>query len=139
MATAAGGRYSWMLLASVLTAAAFVVLHGLGVLGTLPLWLLLAHASCRPRSRARSRSGCGAPTRPTGQLWALLGVQVMTVTVIIYAIGWGPTLAIGYAFVVAGDLEEIGSRVWRPALAWTVVGIALGRARDRRWAGSTRT
>ena len=50
----------------------------------------------------------------------------MTVTLIIYAIGWGPTLAIGYAFVVAGDLEEIGSRVWRPALVWTVMGIALG-------------
>ena len=38
---AASGRYSWMLLASALTGAAFVVLHGLGVLGTLPLWLLM--------------------------------------------------------------------------------------------------
>ena len=41
VATAAGGRYSWMLLASALTAAAFIALYGLGVLGTLPLWLLL--------------------------------------------------------------------------------------------------
>ena len=29
--------------------------------------------------------------------------------------------------MVAGLLEEIGSRVWRPALAWIVVGMSLGQ------------
>jgi diguanylate cyclase (GGDEF)-like protein/PAS domain S-box-containing protein len=125
LATAAGGRYSWMLLASALTGAAFVVLHGLGVLGTLPLWLLmLIFVGTTIVSQISLRLWGTDPTDV--QLWALLGVQVMAITLIIYAIGWGPTLAIGYAFVVAGDLEEIGSRVWRPALVWTVVGIALG-------------
>ena len=115
-----------MLLASALTAAAFIVLHSLGVLGTLPLWLLMSMfvATAAVTQVALRLWG----TDPTDrQLWALLGVQVMTVTLIIYAIGWGPTLAIGYAFVVAGLLEEIGSRVWRPALVWTFVGITLGQ------------
>jgi diguanylate cyclase (GGDEF)-like protein/PAS domain S-box-containing protein len=122
----AGGRYSWMVLASALTAAAFIVLHGLGVLGTLPLWVLLTLlVSSAVASQAALRLWGTDPT--DRQLWALLGVQVMAITLIIYAIGWGPTLAIGYAFVLAGDLEEIGSRVWRPALVWTVIGIALGQ------------
>jgi diguanylate cyclase (GGDEF)-like protein/PAS domain S-box-containing protein len=29
--------------------------------------------------------------------------------------------------VIAGDLEDLGSRVWRPALAWFVAGIAGGQ------------
>src|SRR5205814_10663617 len=52
---------------------------------------------------------------------------VAGVTIIIFPIGWGATLAIGYAFVIAQDLEEIGSRVWRLAIVWTVAGLALGQ------------
>jgi diguanylate cyclase (GGDEF)-like protein/PAS domain S-box-containing protein len=123
---AAGGRYSWMILASALTAVMFVVLRMRGLLGDMPLGELV------PILLAGFVLGQVAVrlwgTDPTPvQLRALLGVQMMTVTMVIYAIGWGPTLAIGYAFVAAGDLEEIGSRIWRPALAWTVVGIAAGQ------------
>jgi diguanylate cyclase (GGDEF)-like protein/PAS domain S-box-containing protein len=59
-------------------------------------------------------------------LWFVVGVQILAVTAIIYAIGWGVTLGIGYLFIAARGIEEIGARVWRPAIAWTVVGIALG-------------
>jgi diguanylate cyclase (GGDEF)-like protein len=114
-----------MVLASALTAAAFAALHGMGVLGDLPLWELLVLLAAGTTSNQIAIHLWG--TEPTErQLWALLGIQLTAITVVIYAIGWGPTLAIGYAFVVAGDLEEIGSRVWRPALVWTVVGMAVG-------------
>jgi diguanylate cyclase (GGDEF)-like protein/PAS domain S-box-containing protein len=115
-----------MLLASALTGATFILLHALNLLGNLPLWELgVMFAACVFVGQVAIRLWGTDPT-PV-QLRALLGTQLMAVTVIIYAIGWGPTLAIGYAFVVAGDLEEIGSRIWRPALAWTVAGIAAGQ------------
>ena len=84
-------------------------------------------SSCR-RSRARSRCGRWGATRRGCNFTRCSRSRSAGVTAIIYAIGWGPTLAIGYAFVIAGDLEEIGSRVWKPALGWTIVGIACGQA-----------
>jgi PAS domain-containing protein len=123
---AAGGRWGWMLLASALTATTFVVLRGFDLLGDLPLWLLGALFAASVIAGQLAIRWWGTDPSPT-ELLALLGVQLTAVTVIIYAIGWGPTLAIGYAFVVAGDVEEIGSRIWRPALAWTVAGIAAGQ------------
>ena len=130
VAAVVGGRYSWMALASALTAATFVGLHSLNLLGTLPLTTLGALFAVGVVSTQLAIHWWGSDPSPV-QLRARLGVQLMSVTLIIYAIGWGPTLAIGYAFVVAGDLEEIGSRVWRPALVWTIVGIAAGPGRDR--------
>ena len=46
---------------------------------------------------------------------------------IIYAIGWGPTLTIGYVFVVSRALDAGGSRVWRATLGWMTLGVALGQ------------
>ena len=39
----------------------------------------------------------------------------------------GATLALGYPFVVANDLRQIGSRVWRPAIAWCTAGMVVGQ------------
>jgi diguanylate cyclase (GGDEF)-like protein/PAS domain S-box-containing protein len=43
-----------------------------------------------------------------------------------YAVGWGPTLAIGLAFGAADNLRASGSRASAPAAFWTVVDIGLG-------------
>lgn len=104
---------------------AFVGLHRLGVLGDLPLGLLLGllvAAGLGGELAARYWARDPTPAR----LWVLVGVHMLAVTVIIYAIGWGVTLAIGYLFMLARDLNDIDSRVWRPALVWTLAGIALG-------------
>jgi signal transduction histidine kinase len=53
---------------------------------------------------------------------------MVATTVVIYAIGWGPTLAVGYLVPAAEDLELSGSAAWRPAMAWSLAGIAVGQA-----------
>jgi diguanylate cyclase (GGDEF)-like protein len=113
----------WVLLYSAITAVAFVVLSRLGLVGPWPIWALLALlGGASVVSSVAFQRLQHDPTR--GQLHLLLAIQIVVVTLIIYSIAWGATLAIGYAFVVAQDLEVIGARVWRPAIAWTVVCLA---------------
>ena len=52
---------------------------------------------------------------------------MLGITAIIYVIGWGPTLTIGYVFAVSRALDTAGSRVWPIALGWTTCGIVVGQ------------
>jgi diguanylate cyclase (GGDEF)-like protein/PAS domain S-box-containing protein len=125
-ATGQASDFSSALVASALTGVAFIGLYWFGLLGDLPLGLLLGLlVGAAGVSELVGRRWGQEPT--TGQLHALLATQVLTTTVIIYAIGWGPTLAIGFVFVLARDIEQIGARVWRPALGWILVGLAGGQ------------
>ncbi|MDQ1519498.1 MAG: hypothetical protein QOI55_571, partial [Actinomycetota bacterium] len=121
------GRQVWSLLvSSAITALSFVVLHHLHLLGNWPLPVLLGLlAGSSLSAQLITRRWTDAPT--ARQLHLFLAVQTLGVTAVIYAIGWGATLAIGYVFVGATNLEQVGSRAWRPALGWTVVGIAAGQ------------
>jgi PAS domain-containing protein len=115
-----------MILATIPTGIALVALHQHGLAGTLSLAGLLGiFLWSGLASAVAQRLWSTDPS--ASQLHALLAIQVLGVTAVIYAIGWGPTLAIGYAFVFAGDLEEIGARVYRPALGWFGAGMALGQ------------
>jgi diguanylate cyclase (GGDEF)-like protein len=115
------------LLPTALTAATFAILHRFGALGTLPLSVLLGllvlggvvAEMCNRRVR---------PDSPSVVLHVSIAAQVFGVTALIYAIGWGPALSIGYVFVLARLLDDLGSRIWRATLVWTVIGIALGQS-----------
>jgi diguanylate cyclase (GGDEF)-like protein len=119
-------RAATVVVPSGLTAAAFAVGSHFGDVGTLPLWaLLLLLAAVGIEGELT-----GVLLRPeasTAALHTALAAQALGITTIIYAIGWGPTLTIGYVFVVARALDMAGSRVWRIALGWTVVGILAGQ------------
>src|SRR5262245_755564 len=116
----------WTVVASVLTGAVFLVLHGLHLVGEMPLAGLLAVFVVG--AVVASVAGMAWGNDPTRlQLHGLLAVQCLSSTAIIYAIGWGPSLALGYAFVIASNLDTIGSRVWRPALLWVTLGMAAGQ------------
>lgn len=68
------------------------------------------------------------PGRQTGwRLFARIGVQQLAILMVIYAIGWGPTLVIGLLVGVADNVRESGSKATLPAIAWSVSGIALGQ------------
>jgi signal transduction histidine kinase len=120
-------RVSTQPIVVLITAAAFVGLYAAGLVGDLPLWgliLLLVGASVAS-GLATKRWGAA-----TGgyELHARIGVRMAATTAVIYAIGWGPTLAIGYLVPAAEDLELSGSAAWRPAMAWSLVGMAAGQA-----------
>jgi len=112
---------------SALTGAAFCLLYRLDLVGDLPLVVLLVLlGAASTASEVAARRWRDDPS--ARQLHALVAVQMVGTTVIIYAIGWGATLALGYLFILARDLEDIGSRAWRPALLWTLLGMAAGQA-----------
>jgi PAS domain S-box-containing protein len=110
-----------------LTAVAFYGLYRWGAIAHIDLWLLyLVLAAAGVASVFAERRWPAQCTRR--QLHAHVAIDIAATTAVIYAIGWGPTLAIGYVFVVANAFRNHGSRVWQPAFAWTVIGIGLGEA-----------
>ena len=109
---------------SVLTAVAFVGLHRFGLVGDWPLWLLLTVLGIAGALGELT----GVPTEASPiRLHLAIATQVLAVTVVIYAIGWGPMLTIGYIFVLAHLLADGGSKLWRPTLLWSIAGVALGQ------------
>ena len=48
------------------------------------------------------------------RLWARVGVQTLNITAVMYAIGWGPMLAVGLVFGVVECIRISGSRGSRP-------------------------
>ena len=68
------------------------------------------------------------PGRQSGwRLVARVGVQIGLIVLVIYAIGWGPTMAIGLLFGVADNLRDSGSKATIPAVVVSVTGIVLGQ------------
>src|SRR5713226_2103375 len=61
------------------------------------------------------------------RLYLRVGVQLLVIATVMYAIGWGPTLAIGLVFGAADNIRASGSRAAAPAAIWSVVAIAFGQ------------
>jgi diguanylate cyclase (GGDEF)-like protein len=120
-------RAAAVTLPSAGTALAFVVMARLHLIGNKPVWVILALlfvAAVVGESTSRLLQVNHAP-------WAVhVGVagQCLGVAAITYAIGWGPTLAIGFLFVAARALDLVGSRVWSVVVIWTAVGTSAGVA-----------
>src|SRR5438552_4133742 len=109
----------------VLTATAFGIASQFGLVGDVPFWMLLVLLALGG-AQSQVTSGWLRPNASPRAMHAGLAAQVLSVTAIIYVIGWGATLTVGYVFVIARALDDGGSRVWRATLGWTIVGIALG-------------
>jgi signal transduction histidine kinase len=119
-------QLAFQIVAVILTGAAFAGLWAADLLGSVPLWaLLLLLAGASVISQVASARWGGDCTRR--QLHQRIAVHMTMTTVIIYAIGWGPTLAVGYLVPVTGDLETSGSSAWRPSLLWGIAAIAAGQ------------
>ena len=120
------GRVANVVVPSTCTAVAFVVLSRFGLTGHLPLWvpLLLLAGACA------AGEFVGPLIRPdsgTGTLHLAIALLCLSVSAVIYAIGWGPTLAIGYIFVVGRTLDLAGTRTWPLVLGWSAAGIVCGQ------------
>jgi diguanylate cyclase (GGDEF)-like protein/PAS domain S-box-containing protein len=50
-----------------------------------------------------------------------------SVTTVIYLTGWGPVVISAYAFVALENIAQSGSRTWRIASCWSLVGITIGQ------------
>ena len=54
-------------------------------------------------------------------------VQAAGVTATLYVTGWGPVIAIAYAFMAQENVARSGSKTWRITAGWTVVCLGLGQ------------
>ncbi len=62
------------------------------------------------------------------RLHARVVAGMVAFTTVIYLSGWGPVLSAGFAVVALENIAHVGSRVWRIAALWSLVGIAAGQA-----------
>ena len=60
------------------------------------------------------------------RLWARVAVQTFGITAVMYAIGWGPMLAIGLIFGAVESIRLSGSRAVVPAMVMSVAALSLG-------------
>ncbi len=56
-----------------------------------------------------------------------MAFHTASVTAVIYMTGWGPVVIGAYAFVALENISRSGSRTWRIATFWSVVGITVGQ------------
>ena len=120
------GRVAAVAVPSGATAVAFVVMSRFNLIGDEPVWVILVLLALSVvigiwMTRLLA-------TDPHG--WRLhvgVGLQCLAVGAVIYAIGWGPTLAIGFLFIAARALNIVGSRVWPIAVIWTAIATLAGQ------------
>jgi diguanylate cyclase (GGDEF)-like protein/PAS domain S-box-containing protein len=60
------------------------------------------------------------------QLWARITVITFGITAVMYAIGWGPMLAIGLVFGAVDSIRLSGSRAAVPSIAMSIAALTLG-------------
>jgi diguanylate cyclase len=112
---------------SPLAFGALVILRHFGYVARLPIWTYLAVLVIAPAISLVVEPWREAKVR-SFRLHLRVAVHVAAVTVVIYMSGWGPVLLIAYAFAVLEDMQQCGATVWRAAMGWSFVGIAIGQA-----------
>src|SRR4029078_9937473 len=60
------------------------------------------------------------------RLWARVAVQTFNITAVMYAIGWGPLLAIGRVLGVVECIRISGSRAVPPAMVLSFAALGIG-------------
>jgi PAS domain S-box-containing protein len=60
------------------------------------------------------------------RLWARIAEQTFGITAVMYALGWGPMLAIGLIFGAVEGIRLSGSRAVAPAMVSSVAALTLG-------------
>ncbi|HZU80859.1 MAG TPA: EAL domain-containing protein [Acidimicrobiales bacterium] len=120
------GHVASILGASALTALAFILLAHFRLTGGWPLWVLLIVLAVASVAGELTSRLIRADARAL-VLHLAIGSQCMATALVIYAIGWGPTLAVGYLFIAARALDLGGSRTWHIAFVWAGIGTVLGQ------------
>jgi diguanylate cyclase (GGDEF)-like protein/PAS domain S-box-containing protein len=105
---------------------AFLVLRALGLIAPVPWWALVAVVVAA--SLLSDLATWLWPEARSGRdLWLHTGVVTVVVTTVMYTTGWGPTLAVGYAFVLGEGVRRAGSGICGPALVSSLSCLVLGQ------------
>jgi len=113
-------------LATVPVIGLFFALRPLGLIAAIPYWtivVLLLGADLLNTVVIASlpRTTTGWPV--VCRVW----VEMAVIAVVVYGIGWGPLLAVGFVFCAADAMRSATSDVAKPAIVSTAVLIGLGQ------------
>lgn len=104
----------------------FCLIRSWGLIADIPYWAIVGLLAFALIVNSLNAALWAAAT--SGWRLALrVGVEMAVIAVVIYGIGWGPILAVGFVFGAADVMRSAGSAAARPAAAWTVVCIAAGQ------------
>jgi diguanylate cyclase (GGDEF)-like protein/PAS domain S-box-containing protein len=107
-------------LAPIPVCVLFVLARQFGVIANEPLWVLIGVVAI---GWAVSSLICKVFPEPNT---LQVAVEMACIVLVTYTIGWGALLAIGFVFNAAGHFDDMGSRVGRPAILFSIIGIAAG-------------
>ena len=104
-----------------------LLLMHFGLVVRQPAWLWIAVFAFVPTTSLMVDQFCRR--RPSdASINVRVAQNVAAVTIVIYLTGWGPVLVLAFAFVALENISHDGSRLWRVAALWSLVGIAAGQA-----------
>jgi diguanylate cyclase (GGDEF)-like protein len=122
-------RHGSWLLPYLPTPAALLIFWWLnreGLIATRPYWqLVLILLGCGVANLAALL--CTRDLDPRVRIQVRAIVAALTTTLIIYTVGWGPMIVIGYALGIADVVHAEGSDAWGPATFWAFVGVVTGQ------------
>lgn len=97
-----------------------------GVIAATPMWVLAVLLAGTAFANRAAHVLIPAPARGV-RLWVRIGVEMAGITAVMYALGWGPTLGVGYLFGTVDNLDDDGWDVSIPAIVCSVACIGLGQ------------
>lgn len=106
--------------------ALFWLLRTHHLIADLPVWALVLLVGGTSVSSAVANEAW--PEDLSGwSLYARVGIELTGISIIIYAVGWGPTLVVGLVFGVADCMRSVGAATTRPAIVLSIILIGLGQ------------
>ena len=120
-----GTHFAEMLFMGPLAALAIVVLQQFHLVSPTPIWLIpVILVAGQLASTATGFWWDRSHTR--FRLHTRIATQIILVTAVIYATGWGPALAVGLVLVGQESMALTGLSSYRVVLGWTFVCLAIG-------------
>jgi diguanylate cyclase (GGDEF)-like protein/PAS domain S-box-containing protein len=106
--------------------AIFCLIRSWGLIANVPYWVIVALVlfafvvnSINAAMWAQATEGWRLSLR--------VGMEMAVIAIVIYGIGWGPILAVGFVFGAADAMRSAGSAAARPSIIWTLICIAVGQ------------
>ncbi len=106
-------------------ATAFWLAARLDLISSTPIWVLCLLLAGGFALTSLSHA-LWADSHTGARLWARVAVQTINITAVMYAIGWGPTLAVGLVFGVVECIRVSGSRAVVPGMVCSCVALGVG-------------
>jgi len=104
----------------------FCLIRSWGLIADIPYWVIVALMLFAFVANTMNAALWTKAT--TGwRLSVRVSIEMAVIAVVIYGIGWGPILAIGFVFGAVDVMRSEGSAAARPSIVWTLICMALGQ------------